>query len=137
MLRAGFRSAPRQTEGLIGSIPRLLGLNLLMSNFSTLSRLAQSLKAPAQPHATGGPIHLMVDSSGLKLGGPGEWLVEKYDTSRRRSWRKLHIGFVSIGFGIRLFRNLDDAGGQNGVGGAHNRNTPLIGLQACPSKFTP
>jgi hypothetical protein len=34
---------------------------------------------------------LLVDSTGLKLGGAGEWLVEKHGTSRRRSWRKLHI----------------------------------------------
>jgi hypothetical protein len=38
------------------------------------------------------PLHLLVDSTGLKLGGAGEWLVEKHGTSRRRSWRKLHIG---------------------------------------------
>jgi len=35
---------------------------------------------------------LLVDSTGLKLGGAGEWLLEKHDTSRRRSRRKLHIG---------------------------------------------
>jgi hypothetical protein len=39
-----------------------------------------------------GPLHLLVDSTGLKLGGAGEWLVEKHEASRRRSWRKLHIG---------------------------------------------
>jgi hypothetical protein len=38
------------------------------------------------------PVHLLVDSTGLKLSGVGEWLVEKHRTSRRRSWRKLHIG---------------------------------------------
>jgi hypothetical protein len=54
------------------------------------------LELPAQPGATGGPIHLLVDSSGLKLSGPGEWLVEKHGTSKRRSWRKLHIGFDAV-----------------------------------------
>ena len=39
-----------------------------------------------------GPLHLLVDSTGLKLGGAGEWLIEKHGTSRRRSWRKLHLG---------------------------------------------
>ena len=38
------------------------------------------------------PVHLLVDSTGLKLCGPGEWLVEKHATKTRRSWRKLHIG---------------------------------------------
>jgi hypothetical protein len=39
-----------------------------------------------------GPLHLLVDSTGLKLGGAGEWLIEKHGTSRRQSWRKLHLG---------------------------------------------
>jgi hypothetical protein len=39
-----------------------------------------------------GPLHLLVDSTGVKLGGAGEWLLEKHGTSRRRSWRKLHLG---------------------------------------------
>ena len=84
-LRAVFHLALRQTEGLIGSILQLLGLDLSVPNFSTLSRRARSLELPAQPRATGGAIHLLVDSSGLKLSGPGEWLVEKHGTSKRRS----------------------------------------------------
>src|ERR687890_346627 len=95
-LRAVFRLPLRQTEGLIGSVLQLLSLDLPVPDFSTLSRRAQSLELPAQPRATGGPIHLLVDSSGLKLGGPGEWLVEKHGTSKRRSWRKLHIGFDAV-----------------------------------------
>ena len=68
---------------------------------------------PAQPRATGGPIHLLVDSSGLKLGGPGEWQVEKHGTSKRRSWRKLHIGFDAVSgrivASILTDRDVDDA----------------------------
>src|SRR3954470_972218 len=70
-LRAVFRLALRQTEGLIGSVLQLLGLDLPVPDFSTLSRRAQTLELPAQTRATG--VHLLVDSSGLKLGGPGEW----------------------------------------------------------------
>lgn len=47
---------------------------------------------PEAPHSTGGPIHLLVDSTGLKLCGPGEWLIEKRGTLKRRSWKKLHAG---------------------------------------------
>ena len=47
---------------------------------------------PSHRRGGTGPLHLLVDSTGLKLGGAGEWLVEKHGTSRRRSWRKLHIG---------------------------------------------
>src|SRR4051812_30503551 len=92
-LRAVFRLPLRQTEGLIGSILQLLGVDLSVPDFSTLSRRAQSLELPAQPRATGGAIHLMVDSSGLKLSGPGEWLGGEPGTPRRGSWGKLHIGF--------------------------------------------
>ena len=112
-LRAVFHLALRQTEGLIGSILQLLGLDLPVPDFSTLSRRAQSLELPAQPRATGGAIHLLVDSSGLKLGGPGEWLVEKHGTSKRRSWRKLHIGFDAVTgrivASILTDRDVDDA----------------------------
>jgi Transposase DDE domain len=90
-LRAVFRLALRQTEGLIGSILRLLGLDLTVPDHSTLSRRAGTLEVP-RPRPGGKPVHLLVDSTGLKLCGAGEWLVEKHGTSRRRSWRKLHLG---------------------------------------------
>jgi hypothetical protein len=112
-LRAVFHLPLRQTEGLIGSVLQLLGLDLPVPDFSTLSRRAQTLELPAQPRATGGAIHLLVDSSGLKLGGPGEWLVEKHGTSKRRSWRKLHIGFDAVSgrivASLLTDRDVDDA----------------------------
>ena len=96
-LRAVFRLALRQTEGLIGSVIRLLGLDLAIPDHSTLSRRGETLEvARPKPHME--PIQLLVDSTGLKLSGAGEWLVEKHGTSHRRSWRKLHIG-VDAGTG--------------------------------------
>lgn len=92
-LRAVFRLALRQTEGLIGSILRLLGLDLAVPDHSTLSRRAETLEVPQPRSSSGpGPVRLLVDSAGLRLCGPGEWLVEKHGTRRRRSWRKLHVG---------------------------------------------
>ena len=92
-LRAVFRLALRQTEGLIGSIIGLLGLTLAVPDHSTLSRRAKTLKVPRpQPRWNGEPMHLLVDSTGLRLCGAGEWLLEKHGTKTRRSWRKLHIG---------------------------------------------
>ena len=92
-LRTVFRLALRQTEGLIGSILHLLGLDLAVPDHSTLSRRAETLEVPRPRSSPGsGPVHLLVDSTGLKLGGPGEWLTEKHGTKIRRSWRKLHLG---------------------------------------------
>jgi Transposase DDE domain len=82
-LRAVFRLALRQTEGLIGSIIRLLGLTLAVPDHSTLSRRAGRLEVPqARSGASIGaqPLHLLVDSTGLKLCGAVEWLVEKHGT---------------------------------------------------------
>ena len=92
MLRAVFRLALRQTEGLIGSILHLLGLELPVPDHSTIGRRARTVKLPTRPHPNGEPLHLLVDSTGLKLGGPGEWLLEKHGTKKRRSWRVLHLG---------------------------------------------
>jgi hypothetical protein len=97
-LRAVFRLALRQTEGLIGSIIGLLGLDLPVPDHTTLSRRAATLELPRPKSSSAGagreaePVHLLVDSTGLKLCGPGEWLVEKHGTQMRRSWRKLHVG---------------------------------------------
>ena len=94
-LKAVFRLALRQTEGLIDSIIGLLGLALAVPHHSTLSRRAQTLEVP-RPRSDSGidgkPAHLLVDSTGLKLCGAGEWLIGKHGTKTRRSWRKLHIG---------------------------------------------
>ncbi len=90
-LRVVFRLALRQTEGLIGSILKLLSLDLAVPDHSTLSRWAETLEVP-RPISRTEPMHLLVDSTGLRLCRPGEWLVEKYGTHKRRSWRKLHIG---------------------------------------------
>ena len=90
-LRAVFRLALRQTEGLIASVLRLLGLDLAAPDHSTISRRGETLPV-SRPRLGSEPLHLLVDSTGLKLCGPGEWLLEKHATRTHRSWRKLHIG---------------------------------------------
>jgi hypothetical protein len=69
--RAVFRLALRQTEGLIASILALLGLDLAVPDHSTLSRRAETLEMP-RPRCGREPVHLLVDSTGLRLCGPGE-----------------------------------------------------------------
>jgi hypothetical protein len=77
-LRAVFRPAFRQTEGLIGSVIRLLGLTLAVPDHTTLCRRSETLVVPRPRSSPGAePVHLLVDSTGLKLFGAGEWLIEK------------------------------------------------------------
>ncbi|MGE0853100.1 MAG: IS5 family transposase [Hyphomicrobiaceae bacterium] len=95
-LRAVFRLAYRQAEGLIGSIIGLLGLTLRVPDHTTMSRRSATLVVPQPQPATADdgsqPLHLLVDSTGLKLCGAGEWLLKKHGARVRRSWRKLHLG---------------------------------------------
>ena len=89
-----FRQALRQTQGLMGSISKLLGVEISVPHFSTLSRRGDGLNLSKKLSSnTCAPIHLAVDSTGLKIYDAGEWLEEKHKIKRkRRSWRKLHLG---------------------------------------------
>ena len=112
-LRAIFRLALRQSEGLIGSIMRMLNIDLPVPDNTTLSRQRSGL--PVHAHGRNGTdeLHLIVDSTGLKLRGAGEWLFEKHGTAKRRSWRKLHIGIDADSGEIVAFdltdKEVDDA----------------------------
>jgi hypothetical protein len=83
-LRAVFCLALRQTEGLVGSILKLLGLDLAVPDHTTLSRRTETLEV-LRPQVGSEPVHLLVDSTGLRLCGAGEWLAEKHGTKRRRA----------------------------------------------------
>ena len=84
----------RQTQGLMGSIGTLMGLDIRVPDYSTLSRRANGVSIAQVMRQTGSePIHLVVDSTGLKIFGEGEWLAQKHNTKGiRRRWRKLHLG---------------------------------------------
>ena len=103
--RAVFRLALRQTEGLIGSIIGLLGLALAVPDHSALSRRAKALEVPRpQPRRGGEPLHLLVDSTGLR--GAGEWLLEKHGAKTRRSLRPRAAGCFADGSPKRRWRRL-------------------------------
>ena len=89
-----FHQPLRQTQGLMRSIAALLGVEIAVPDFSTLSRRGNGLVlSEKQRSSSHTPIHLVVDSTGLKIFGEGEWHEEKHKTKRkRRSWRKLHLG---------------------------------------------
>ena len=84
----------RQTQGLMRSIATLLGVEIRVPDFSTLSRRSSGLILRPRPRESKeAPTHLVVDSTGLKIFGEGDWLEEKHKTkAKRKSWRKLHLG---------------------------------------------
>jgi len=89
-----FRQPLRQTQGLMCSIAKLLGVKIAVPSFPILSRRGNGLTLCVQPQANGpAGIQLVVDSTRLKIHDAGEWLEDKHKTKRkRRSWRKLHLG---------------------------------------------
>ncbi|MBP1849315.1 hypothetical protein J2Z17_000736 [Rhizobium halophytocola] len=94
-LAGRLRLPLRQTQGLMRSVVALMGLDVLVPDFSTLSRRSKGMALPPTEPRLGsdGPITLVVDSTGLKLVGAGEWLETKHCAkSSRKRWRKLHLG---------------------------------------------
>ncbi|WP_027690660.1 IS5 family transposase, partial [Rhizobium leguminosarum] len=94
-LRVVYGLALRQTQGLMRSVAALMGFDIAVPDFSTLSRRSKGLALPSTKcrATTSGPVHLVVDSTGLKVFGEGEWLENKHNAgSKRKRWRKLHLG---------------------------------------------
>jgi hypothetical protein len=83
MLRLVFHLALRQAKGFVTSVLRLLGRELRVPDHTTLSRRSRGFAARWPKVVPNGPIHLLIDSTGLKLFGRGEWDEEKHGRSRR------------------------------------------------------
>ncbi|UXN57847.1 IS5 family transposase [Phyllobacterium zundukense] len=85
----------RHAEGLLASVLQLMGLGLAVPDHTTLSRRARTWqsprKRPDRQISTDGPLHVLVDSTGLQVYGAGRWLEEKHGVRSRRGWRKLHM----------------------------------------------
>ena len=91
-LRLIYHLALRQTEGFVESVLDLMGLALSAPDHSTLSRRQRGLQVELPTRSVHEPIHVVVDSTGLKVYGEGEWKVRQHGWSVRRTWRKLHLG---------------------------------------------
>ncbi|BCI66332.1 IS5 family transposase [Acetobacter aceti] len=91
-LKVLFGFALRQTTGFVESLLHLVGLAWSVPDFSTLSRRQETLTVDSPYRGSDGPLHLLIDSTGIKVEGEGEWHRRKHGGSKRRIWRKLHIG---------------------------------------------
>jgi hypothetical protein len=89
-LREVYHLPLRSTQGLVRSILHLMQVKLPSAHYSTLSRRARQLQLSLST-STKKIEHLVIDSSGLKVYGEGEWKVRVHGVDKRRTWRKLHI----------------------------------------------
>jgi hypothetical protein len=97
-LRTVFHLALRQTEGFVSSLIGLMGLDLQTPDHTTLSRRQRSVEVPQLCKSHSGSLNLVIDSTGLKILGDGEWHSHKHRENRRRSWRKLHLAIDGDGY---------------------------------------
>lgn len=97
-LRLVYSLPLRQTQGFVESLFQLMELELPVPDYSTLSRRASDLPVDLAAEQDDGdqgqqtPRHIVIDSSGLKVYGEGEWKKRQHGKSKRRTWRKIHIG---------------------------------------------
>ena len=90
-LRLVFRLPLRQAEGFLRSLLFLMGVDLEAPDHTTLSRRSQRLEVRCPRIPVHGPIHLVIDSTGLSIVGEGEWAAAKYGGRGKRGWKKLHL----------------------------------------------
>lgn len=91
-LKSVYHLTLRQTEGFVGSLMHLMGVQLRVPDYSTLCRRAASVSVALPRQARSEPLHIVVDSTGVKVYGEGEWKVRQHGYTKRRTWRKIHLG---------------------------------------------
>ena len=110
-LRMVFNLPLRQTEGFPRSVFRLMDVHLDVPDHTTLSRRGQSLSIDLRAFRNTGPLHLVIDSTGLSAFGEGEWAAAKHGAKGVRGWRKLHLGVDADG--VIVMQALTDSNGDD------------------------
>ena len=96
MIKAVFRIALRALQGFIESLIKILGLEIACPHYSAFSRRAKDLQIPLRKLLKPGEnLNVIFDSTGVKVFGEGEWKVRKHGYSKRRTWRKVHVGMCA------------------------------------------
>jgi len=90
-LKEVFHLTNRGVEGFVHSLFQMMKIGLPVPDHSTLSKRGKTLKVKL-PKKASGSLNLVLDSTGIKIYGEGEWKVRKHGYSKRRTWRKLHLG---------------------------------------------
>jgi hypothetical protein len=101
-LKVLFGLALRQTIGMVASLLKMAGLeDWPVPDYSTLCRRQKTVTIQIPYRRSGGPLNLLVDSTGVKMRGDGEWQVRRHGASRRRQWRKVHLAMDAATGDIR------------------------------------
>ena len=100
-LKVTFRLPLRKTTGFMQSLWQLIGLNWVVPDFSTLCHRQRTLRLSLPYRGGTGPLNFLIERTGIKAEGLGVWNAHKYGGSKRRIWRKIHVGIdeETLGFG--------------------------------------
>lgn len=105
----------RAAQGMAGSLIRLAGLDWRVPHYSTLSRRQRKLVVAIPYRPRSGPLHLVIDSTGLKVLGEGEWKLRRHGAGRRRVWRKVHLAIDADSHEVRAVEMTDHRHGDGEI----------------------
>jgi hypothetical protein len=112
MVRTAFKLPLRQAEGLLASVLALMDLPISAPDHTTVSRRAVKLPVIQSAPVPQGPLHVLIDGTGLQVYGAGQWVEAKQGTKSRRKWRKLHLA-VDAASGMIVAQTLTDQDGDD------------------------
>jgi Transposase DDE domain len=112
MVRTALKLPLRQAEGLLASILTLMDLTISAPDHTTVSRRAVKLPVIRSAPVPQGPLHVLIDSTGMQVYGARQWLEAKHGTKSRRKWRKLHLA-VDADSGMIVAQTLTDQDGDD------------------------
>jgi len=93
VMRVLFNLPYRQCEGFVGDLLKMMALDMKVPSYTQICRRQTTLEIKLKHTVnTNEPIHVVVDATGLKIFGEGEWKVRQHGYTKRRMWRKLHVG---------------------------------------------
>ena len=98
----------RQVIGFVQSLMHLAGLDWPVPDYSTVCRRQKTLTVNIPYRPSRGGLHLLVDSTGVKMLGEGEWKTKKHGSEYRRQWRKVHLGIDAETLEIRAIEVTDN-----------------------------
>ena len=104
-----FNLPLRQAMGMTQSLLQLAGLDWSVPDYSTVSRRQKTLQVAIGAVSTTTGLHLLVDSTGIKMLGEGEWKTKKHGADYRRQWRKVHLGIDASTLEIRAMEVTDNS----------------------------
>ena len=110
-----FKLPLRQTTGMVASLLKMADLDWAVPDYTTLCRRQKTLAVQIPYRRAAGPLNLLVDSTGIKFLGDGEWQVRKHGVQGRRQWRKVHLAMDTATSDIRAVEFTPSSDGDSPV----------------------